>query len=488
MYTEIYLRLEPLGVELVAAAARQAGHQVRILDLQVFSHADYFRALEDWAPDVVTFGVNYLANIPEVVDLGQGDAPPAARGAFRRRRAQRFVHRGGDPGARRRGHRLRHPGGGRGDLPARAGGGAGRRRADRAAGPPDRGRRRSAAPDGARSERARAGARSAAAPAKIFHRRARSGGVDRVLARVPVGLLVLQRLDVLRPHPPAARSRAHRRRAGTDRRARGVHRRRRGLHSRGARVRHRTRDRAAQDPQEVLPGDARGRPAAEPRGVPLLEAPRARVHVPGRRGGRRGGAEGAPQAGQAVAELRGAGDGPLAGRHGGHQHHRRHRLGRRTVPRHPRVGAVDPRDREHQRQHALSGHRDVPRTGTPAGDARLPAVRHPARGHADAAAARALLRRAGQDPAGAEHEAPGPLGAQGHGGAGRQAAGPRTDELRAHALAVQQRVQPAAADRRPSATGALPDAPAAAPQARRRAPPPRSLRAAPGAGPDGAPG
>ena len=49
MYTEIYLRLEPLGVELVAAAARQAGHQVRILDLQVFSHADYFKILEDWA-------------------------------------------------------------------------------------------------------------------------------------------------------------------------------------------------------------------------------------------------------------------------------------------------------------------------------------------------------------------------------------------------------------------------------------------------------
>jgi hopanoid C-3 methylase HpnR len=71
MYTEIYLRLEPLGVELVAAAARQAGHQVRILDLQVFSHADYFKTLKDWAPDVVSFGVNYLANIPEVIDLAK---------------------------------------------------------------------------------------------------------------------------------------------------------------------------------------------------------------------------------------------------------------------------------------------------------------------------------------------------------------------------------------------------------------------------------
>src|SRR5262245_55183035 len=71
MYTEVYLRLEPLGVELAAAAARRAGHQVRVLDLQVFSHADYFRALEEWQPDAVAFGVNYLANIPEVIDLAK---------------------------------------------------------------------------------------------------------------------------------------------------------------------------------------------------------------------------------------------------------------------------------------------------------------------------------------------------------------------------------------------------------------------------------
>jgi hopanoid C-3 methylase len=69
LYTEIYLRLEPLGVELMAAAARAAGHDVRILDLQVFTHADYFAALDDWRPEVVAFGLNYLANIPEVVDL-----------------------------------------------------------------------------------------------------------------------------------------------------------------------------------------------------------------------------------------------------------------------------------------------------------------------------------------------------------------------------------------------------------------------------------
>lgn len=71
MYTEIYLRLEPLGVELVAQAARRAGHEVRILDLQVFSHKDYFKALDEWHPDAVCFGLNYLANIPEVIDLAK---------------------------------------------------------------------------------------------------------------------------------------------------------------------------------------------------------------------------------------------------------------------------------------------------------------------------------------------------------------------------------------------------------------------------------
>src|SRR5262245_52109374 len=69
MYTEIFLRLEPLGVELVAAAVRAAGHEVRLLDLQAASHADYFRALDEFRPDAVLIGMNYLANVPEVVDL-----------------------------------------------------------------------------------------------------------------------------------------------------------------------------------------------------------------------------------------------------------------------------------------------------------------------------------------------------------------------------------------------------------------------------------
>lgn len=71
MYSEVYLRLEPLGLELVSQSARKAGHDVRLLDLQVFRHRDYFRVLDEWKPDAIGFSLNYLANIPEVVDLAK---------------------------------------------------------------------------------------------------------------------------------------------------------------------------------------------------------------------------------------------------------------------------------------------------------------------------------------------------------------------------------------------------------------------------------
>src|SRR6266446_4937100 len=71
MYTEVYLRLEPLGLERVAGACRKAGHEVRLLDLQVFKHKHYQSVLRTWRPDAVAFSLNYLANIPEVVDLAR---------------------------------------------------------------------------------------------------------------------------------------------------------------------------------------------------------------------------------------------------------------------------------------------------------------------------------------------------------------------------------------------------------------------------------
>jgi hopanoid C-3 methylase len=86
MYSEIFLRLEPLGLELVAQAARRAGHEVRLLDLQVFQHRDYLRALDEWSPEAVGFSLNYLANVPEVVELAK---------ATRARLPECFVFAGG---------------------------------------------------------------------------------------------------------------------------------------------------------------------------------------------------------------------------------------------------------------------------------------------------------------------------------------------------------------------------------------------------------
>lgn len=71
MYTKIYLRLEPLGLELIAAAAQALGHNVTLIDLQVESHADYVCLLHERRPDAVGFSCNYLANVPEIVDLAK---------------------------------------------------------------------------------------------------------------------------------------------------------------------------------------------------------------------------------------------------------------------------------------------------------------------------------------------------------------------------------------------------------------------------------
>ncbi len=71
LYSEIYLRLEPLGMERVAAAIRAAGHDVRIIDLQIFTHRDFYEELRTFQPEAIGFSGNYLANIPEIVDLAK---------------------------------------------------------------------------------------------------------------------------------------------------------------------------------------------------------------------------------------------------------------------------------------------------------------------------------------------------------------------------------------------------------------------------------
>ena len=114
MYTKIFLRLEPLGLELVAAAARRAGHEVRLIDLQVEDPPRYFRLLDSWRPDVVAFSCNYLANVPEIVDLAKAAKArlprPSSASAGTAPRSPRRDHR-----ARRRRDRLR-PASGEGEA------------------------------------------------------------------------------------------------------------------------------------------------------------------------------------------------------------------------------------------------------------------------------------------------------------------------------------------------------------------------------------
>lgn len=86
MYTKVFLRLEPLGLELVASAARRFGCQTRLIDLQTESHQDLYRQVEEWQPDVIAFSLNYLANVPEVIDLAK---------ACKDRSPQSFVFIGG---------------------------------------------------------------------------------------------------------------------------------------------------------------------------------------------------------------------------------------------------------------------------------------------------------------------------------------------------------------------------------------------------------
>jgi magnesium-protoporphyrin IX monomethyl ester (oxidative) cyclase len=86
MYSELFLRLEPLGLERVAGAARAAGHEVRMVDLQAESRRALERELQSFAPEAVGFGLNYLPNVPEVLDLAA---------AVKRRRPATFTFAGG---------------------------------------------------------------------------------------------------------------------------------------------------------------------------------------------------------------------------------------------------------------------------------------------------------------------------------------------------------------------------------------------------------
>jgi hypothetical protein len=109
MYSEIFLRLEPLGLERVAAALIADGHDVRLTDLQVYRRSELERQVAEFRPQAVGFSLNYLANVPEVVDLAKWlktvvpDCLVFAGG-------QRLVRGRTGPRARRRGYRRRAQG------------------------------------------------------------------------------------------------------------------------------------------------------------------------------------------------------------------------------------------------------------------------------------------------------------------------------------------------------------------------------------------
>src|SRR5215472_12769638 len=225
LYTNVFLRLEPLGLELVAEAARRADHSVRIIDLQVESHADYHRMIAEWQPDFIAFSCNYLANVPEVVDLAKA-TKLALRGCF--------ICVGGHIASFIANAIIEH-GEGAIDCVLKGEGEPGIVKlleavvGDRSAIAKVPGAVTADA-EGPRPgfvehlERGQACTPPVAQPPQIFHRHARPLRLDRILAWLPVGLLVLQRLDLLWPQLSAAQPGMRRRGLGFNRGAGHFHR------------------------------------------------------------------------------------------------------------------------------------------------------------------------------------------------------------------------------------------------------------------------
>ena len=130
MYSEIFLRLEPLGLERVAAAVRNAGHEVRVVDLQVLSRSLLDREMAEFAPEALGISLNYLANVPEAIEIAhQAKAMLPGCFVFFGGHSISFIAEHVLASGRRRGRRDRE-GRRRARRPASAGGGAGRRAED----------------------------------------------------------------------------------------------------------------------------------------------------------------------------------------------------------------------------------------------------------------------------------------------------------------------------------------------------------------------
>ena len=364
LYSKVFLRLEPLGLELVAAAARRAGHAVRLIDLQVEPLRPFDRLLSDWRPDVIALACNYLANIPEIVDLAKraktlcpdafvfagGHSVSFIGGGSPRPRRPARSTASSRARARRRCRFCWTP-----SLPADAISRTYRGRCSPAA----RGRR----PLRRRPGRSSSRARPAAQPTQVLPRPDGSVRLDRVLPRLPVGLRLLQRLDLLRPQLPHQEPGGCGRGTGAASRARHLHRRRRRLHPRRARACHRRSDRPPR-PEES---------ATTSRPAPTCCCATRRCSGSGatsgwsssssasRRSTRTASAASASASPWGRTSRRWSS--PARSASTSRSTSSPSRLGPRPLPRHPRVVPGDPRDRQHQRQHALSRHRAVAHAG-----------------------------------------------------------------------------------------------------------------------------
>jgi hopanoid C-3 methylase HpnR len=85
-YAEPYLRLEPLGLECVAQALCRQGHVVHFVDLQVSPLGEFKKELRKFKPDAVGLALEWLASVPEVVELAK---------LVKRRLPDAFVFTGG---------------------------------------------------------------------------------------------------------------------------------------------------------------------------------------------------------------------------------------------------------------------------------------------------------------------------------------------------------------------------------------------------------
>ena len=418
MYTKIFLRLEPLGIELIAASCARAGHEVRLIDLQVERHADYFRQLREWQPDVVAFSCNYLANVPEVIELAK-----AARGRSGPRRSSSS---GGHSASFVAGELLDHAEGaidcvlkGEGEASVAPLRGGGRRRATPLAllevpGRDHRGGQRARRRASSRTSTTSGPpatccgiAASTSSACSTRARRSSSAGAAPGIARSAApGRSTAAATGSSRPRPPSTSWRRsaspaifivddvafiqaeHGMAIGEAIARRGI-KKQYYLETRGD-VLLRNKDVFRFWKTLGLQYMFLGVEAIDEEG---LKKYRKRVTL--------------------SQELRGARVRPVAGDHGGDQPHRRPRLGPPPVRGDPPVVPGDPRDRQHQREHALPGHRELADRIAPADHARLSALRHPARRAADPAAAGRVLRGAREDPAGAQPQAPGLVGREG---------------------------------------------------------------------------